>query len=341
MSGLFYKSINFLLRSVKFMKISFLSICSVTVLYLTAQDYEYTKLDKSTTETINSKSFSIDQSSYCRNRSDPESVIWEENFSSPILNNSHWSYSIGNAFNSGTTTVYGWGNNEQQFYKDKKYKNTNTNDNLFIEDGDLKIQPMKKKYRGFAYTSARIHTQNKISYSYPSKLTFCFKNPKGIGLWPAFWLLPLSTDTWPTGGEIDIMEARGRITNIVSSALHYGNSPLDKNFTVKEISVPTSVKFQEKFHSITLEWRKNSLKFFLNDENEPYLSLEPSSTGISNFNYPFNESFYLIINLAIGGEFDNNLIDPSAMCFNRECSNHDDPNSRRFIIDWIEYAKLD
>ena len=80
---------------------------------------------------------------------------------------------------------------------------------------------------------------------------------------------------------------------------------------------------------------------FLNDENEPYLSLEPSSTGISNFNYPFNESFYLIINLAIGGEFDNNLIDPSAMCFNRECSNHDDPNSRRFIIDWIEYAKLD
>ena len=58
-------------------------------------------------------------------------------------------------------------------------------------------------------------------------------------------------------GEIDIMEAKGRITNIVSSALHYGNSPTDKSFIVREIAVPPSVKFQEKFHSITLEWREN------------------------------------------------------------------------------------
>lgn len=323
------------------MKLNFLIICSIMSLFLSAQNYEYIKIDESITESINSKSFEIDQESYCRDRSEQKNIIWEENFSNPSLNNSNWTYSIGNAFNSGTTTVYGWGNNELQYYRDKKYQKTNTNDNLFIEDGYLKIQPMKKKYRGFNYTSARIHTQNKISYSYPSRLTFCFKNPKGIGLWPAFWLLPLSADTWPTGGEIDIMEARGRITNIVSSALHYGNSPLDKNFTVKEISVPTSVKFQDKFHSITLEWRKDSLKFFLNNEIEPYLALAPNSKGIRSFNYPFNETFYLIINLAIGGEFDNNLIDPSAMCFNKECSNHDDPNSRRFIIDWIEYAKLD
>jgi len=311
------------------------------VLFLSAQNYEYKKLDEAITESINSKSFEIDKESYCRDRSQQKNIIWEENFSNPNLNNSNWTYSTGNAFNSGTTTVFGWGNNELQYYRDKKYQKTNTNDNLFIEDGYLKIQPMKKKYRGFTYTSARIHTKNKISYSYPSKITFCFKNPKGIGLWPAFWLLPLSVETWPAGGEIDIMEARGRITNIVSSALHYGNSPLDKNFTVKEISVPTFVKFQDKFHSITLEWRKDSLKFFLDNEIKPYLDLTPSSKGISNFNYPFNETFYLIINLAIGGEFDNNLIDPSAMCFNKECSNHDDPNSRRFIIDWIEYAKLD
>lgn len=323
------------------MKLNFLIICSIMSLFLSAQNYEYIKIDESITESIYSKSFEIDQESYCRDRSEQKNIIWEENFSNPNLNNSNWTYSTGNAFNSGTTTVYGWGNNELQYYRDKKYQKTNTNDNLFIEDGYLKIQPMKKKYRGFNYTSARIHTQNKVSYSYPSKLTFCFKNPKGIGLWPAFWLLPLSADTWPTGGEIDIMEARGRITNIVSSALHYGNSPLDKNFTVKEISVPRSVKFQDKFHSITLEWRKDSLKFFLNNEIEPYLTFAPNSKGIRSFNYPFNETFYLIINLAIGGEFDNNLIDPSAMCFNKECSNHDDPNSRRFIIDWIEYAKLD
>ena len=303
--------------------------------------FEYNELDDSLTTSINSDFFSQDKASYCRNRSNPSDIIWSEDFSNPILDSQTWSYSVGNAFVSGTTTVYGWGNNEKQYYRDQKYSETYTSDNLFIEDGFLKIQPMNKKYRSFEYTSARINTNGKKTFSFPSKITFCFKVPTGTGLWPAFWLLPTETQEWPSGGEIDIMEAKGRITNIVSSALHYGNSPTDKSFIVREIAVPTAVKFQDKFHSITLEWREDSLKFFLDNETDPYLSVSPNSSDLAKYQYPFNEKFYLIINLAIGGLFDDNKLDPSALCSDKECSNHDNPDSRRFLIDWIEYAHLD
>ena len=302
--------------------------------------YEYTQIDRELSLAISSKDYQLNKDSYCRKSSKPEDVLWFEDFLDNSLDDKVWSYSSGNGFKSGNNYVYGWGNNEQQFYRTSKYKETNTNDNLWIENGFLKLQPMKKKYRGFDFTSARIHSKGKKVFTYPSKITFCFRVPNGIGLWPAFWLLPEKTNAWPAGGEIDIMEAKGRISNIISSALHYGNSPTDKSFTVKEIVVPASVKFQDKFHSITLEWRKDSLKFFLDNEENPYLSITPDSEDIFRFNYPFNDDFYLIINLAIGGNFDNNLLDPSALCIDKACSNHVDPDSKRFLIDWIEYSKL-
>ena len=171
---------------------------------------------------------------------------------------------------SGTTTVYGWGNNEKQYYRDQKYSETYTSDNLFIEDGFLKIQPMNKKYRTFEYTSARINTNGKKTFSFPSKITFCFKVPKVQG-YGHYYQQKLKR---PSGGEIDIMEAKGRI--IIRVQLFITETQLHKSFIVREIAVPTAVKFQDKFHSITLEWREDSLKFFLDNETDPYLSVSPN-----------------------------------------------------------------
>ncbi len=94
----------------------------------------------------------------------------------------------------------------------------------------LKIQPIYKKNTSrirddesaYNFTSARIDTKNLKSFSHPAKISICFKVPKGIGFWPAFWLMPVEEIQWPNGGEIDIMENRGRISNIASSALHFG-----------------------------------------------------------------------------------------------------------------------
>ena len=111
---------------------------------LHAQDYQYDELDLNHTVSINSSLFLSDQQSYCRDRSNPDDVIWFEDFLEPKLNDSDWTYSRGNGFKARNTYVWGWGNNEQQFYRDQKYKSTNTNDNLIIEDGFLKIQPIKR-----------------------------------------------------------------------------------------------------------------------------------------------------------------------------------------------------
>ena len=296
------------------------------------------------TAVIESDSFRVNKVSYCRDRSKSKTVLWFEDFEDGNLSSKDWQYDVSNGFFDNGKFIYGWGNDELQYYRDAKIGNENfTNDNLLIEDGYLKIQPIfhKRPFRKeFNYTSARIKTQNLRSFTYPSKITFCFKVPTGIGAWPAFWLMPNYKISWPQGGEIDIMEARGRITNIVSSALHFGNSFFDKDFIVQQAVIPPSLKFQEKFHSITMEWEKNSIKMFLDSESIPYMTIHRDDEAFAEYGYPFNNQYYLIINVAVGGKYDNHLNDRSAFCRNKECTNKAEPDQHRFIIDWIEYESI-
>ena len=296
------------------------------------------------TAVIESDSFRVNKVSYCRDRSKSKTVLWFEDFEDGNLSSKDWQYDVSNGFFDNGKFIYGWGNDELQYYRDAKIGNENfTNDNLLIEDCYLKIQPIfhKRPFRKeFNYTSARIKTQNLRSFTYPSKITFCFKVPTGIGAWPAFWLMPNYKISWPQGGEIDIMEARGRITNIVSSALHFGNSFFDKDFIVQQAVIPPSLKFQEKFHSITMEWEKNSIKMFLDSESIPYMTIHRDDEAFAEYGYPFNNQYYLIINVAVGGKYDNHLNDRSAFCRNKECTNKAEPDQHRFIIDWIEYESI-
>ncbi|MED6343111.1 MAG: glycoside hydrolase family 16 protein, partial [Pseudomonadota bacterium] len=235
------------------------------------------------------------------------------------------------------------GNSELQYYRGAKTEE-HTNENLFIEDGLLKIQPIHHRrafQKEFDYTSARIKTRDLKLFTYPSKITFCFKVPTGIGAWPAFWLMPNEDIAWPQGGEIDIMEAKGRLTNIAGSALHFGEGFHNKDEIVKNVVIPPSVRFQEKFHSITMEWREGSIKMFLDSETEPYMTVQDNDKAFGEFSYPFDRDYYLIINVAVGGKYDDHKIDRTAFCLNSKCSNKDNPDDHRFLIDWIEYARLE
>jgi beta-glucanase (GH16 family) len=257
------------------------------------------------------------------------------------LSKHDWNYSKGNSFVHKGNVIGGWGNNELQFYRIGRGSN-NINSNLFIEDGLLKIQPIHhgSGYRGHSFTSARINTKSKISFTYPSRITFCFKVPSGIGFWPAFWLMPDKDSDWPKGGEIDIMENRGRITNVSSSALHFGYKWNNKATLVGEAIIPSQVNFQDAFHSITLEWYEDSLSFYMDSDPSPYFVVSSDMDIFKKFGYPFNSSFYLIINVAVGGIYDNYLVDKEAFCKNSSCSNKIDPDRSRFLIDWIEYESL-
>ena len=317
--------------------------------------------------TINgSDIYSEDKASYCKDPINNSSSYWIENFDSNIFNEDIFTYQLGNGFNaSDGSWVGGWGNNELQYYTGpgtgyaKKYNSaTNTTENLFIENGYLKIQPIYNTSNVFQdpycadgscsfewpHTSARVITSSKKIFEKPSRITICFKVPDGTGHWPAIWMLPQGfiegTKTWPTDGEIDLMEARGRIANEIGSTLHFGNS-LSRVMINKAETVPNSVNFHDKFHSVTFEWQENSIKVYLDTQETPFYEESSDSTEFNSNYYPFNESFYLLLNVASGGDYDTFGVDTNMYCHDEECSNLADPDRGRLIIDYIEYKSID
>ena len=317
--------------------------------------------------TINgSDIYSEDKASYCKDPINNSSSYWIENFDSNTFNEDIFTYQLGNGFSaSDGSWVGGWGNNELQYYTGpgtgyaKKYNSvTNTTENLFIENGYLKIQPIYNTSNVFQdpycadgscsiewpHTSARVITSSKKIFEKPSTITICFKVPDGTGHWPAIWMLPQGfiegTKTWPTDGEIDLMEARGRIANEIGSTLHFGNS-LSRVMINKAETVPNSVNFHDKFHSVTFEWQENSIKVYLDTQETPFYEESSDSTEFNSNYYPFNESFYLLRNVASGGDYDTFGVDTNMYCHDEECSNLADPDRGRLIIDYIEYKSID
>ena len=302
------------------------------------------------TNIVNLKEYSADKSSYCKERAEPKNLIWSQNFDENYLSPNVWNYSTSNGFYDGKEFISGWGNGELQYYTKPRNSegNTNTSKNLFIENGYLKIQPIYRKDKSrissgeaaYNFTSARINTKNLKSFSYPSKISICFKVPKGIGFWPAFWLMPSEDIRWPVGGEIDILENRGRISNISSSALHFGKQWNKKSTLVGEALIPRQVRFQDKFHSISLVWKENIIAFYLDNSSDPYFTINSNHPEFQKYKYPFNRDYYMILNVAVGGKYDDYWVDFDAFCSDRACSNKENPDSHRFIIDWIEYERL-
>jgi len=268
-----------------------------------------------------------------------------ENFDNEQLDLSVWSYDEGCNNNGGGCN----GNNEYQNYTE------NDLDNLFIQDGLLKIQPIYEINTGSDnvtqnYTSAKIMTKDKFPFDYNSRVTVCFRVPEGTGLWPAIWMLPFDGSPWPSGGEIDLMEAKGRSysidgspgqSNLVSSAVHFGTQWPDNRYIVGEFYSSNENTFQNYFHSVTLIFQENKIDFYINNENTPHLSIDPTLYPLNQYNYPFNRQYYLIINVAVGGNFDGGRVEPNEICANSTCSNFsDDPDKKRLLIDWIEYEKI-
>ena len=310
--------------------------------------------------------YSEDKPSYCKDPLNDSSDYWLENFDSDVLDTDTFTYQLGNGFNaSDGSWVSGWGNSELQYYTGpgegyaKNYNaSLNSTENLFIEDGYLKIQPIFNDSDIFQdpfcadgscsyewpHTSARIITSSKKIFEKPSRITICFKVPDGTGHWPALWMLPQGfiegTKSWPTDGEIDLMEARGRVANEIGSTLHFGNSQ-NRVMINKSETVPNSVNFQDKFHSVTFEWRENSIKMYLDTQESPFYDESSDSTEFNNNYYPFNEKFYLLLNVASGGDFDTFGVDTSMYCHDNECSNLEDPDRGRLVIDYIEYKSID
>lgn len=206
-------------------------------------------------------------------------LIWSDEFNTPgAPDPTKWGYDIG-------TGSGGWGNNELQFY-------TSRSQNAIIENGVLKINAIKESFSGSNYTSARLLSKDKFSFKY-GRIETRAKVPAGVGTWPAIWMLGSNFPTagWPACGEIDIMEHRGMELNKIFATLHYpGNSGANGRGGTTTISNATT-----EFHNYKADWTATEIKFYVDDQ---LFFTFPNNNSI-----PFNQNFFFILNLAIGGNF--------------------------------------
>ena len=214
-------------------------------------------------------------------------VTMEDDFEGSTINNSLWNFDVGTG---NAISGQGWGNNELQYYTDRA-------ENITVEDGNLKITAIKESFMASGYTSARINTAGKFEQEY-GRFEARIQLPWGQGLWPAFWLLGNNIDevSWPQCGEIDIMEYRGQApTNLLGSVHGPGYSAgnaIGKNYKLE------NDRFDTGFHIFGIEWGPDYINYYVDDVL--YNQITPCDV---NGEWVFDHPFYIIINLAVGGNF--------------------------------------
>ncbi len=208
--------------------------------------------------------------------------VWSDEFDTgSIPDSSKWTFETGGD---------GWGNNELQYYTDR--------DNVKIESGLLKITAKKENRNNRKYTSSRLITKNKGGWKY-GRIEIRAKMPAGRGLWPAFWMLPQNFKSFSgvSKGEIDILEYVGYEPDIVHFSLHTkaNNSLLGNEITKSK----KAAKADKYFHIYRMDWASYGIRGYI--DGKKYF--EYLNNGKGKKYWPFNEIFFLIINLAVGGDW--------------------------------------
>ena len=225
-------------------------------------------------------------------------LIWEENFDGNILNEKVWNIEVGDGCPN-----CGWGNNERQLYTKENHK---------LVDGKLVITAKKD---GDKYTSTRITTKAQKEFKY-GRIEAKAKLPIGHGIWPAFWMLGSNIDKvgWPKSGEIDILEYVGREPDMVFTTLHtqdsHGNSINTKKTKFEDI--------EEGYHVFAVDWTKEKMDFFVDEQLVYTFNPKDRSEDV----WPFDQPFYILVNMAIGGNFGGPDVDDTIF-------------PQEFIIDYI------
>jgi len=209
-------------------------------------------------------------------------LVWSEEFEGSTLNSQLWSYDLGDGSAYG---IPGWGNQEEQSY-------TSNSKNIKLENGYLKITARKENIDNKSYSSARIKSQNKFDFKH-GRLKVRAKFPQSKGTWPAIWLMGQNIDQvgWPSCGEIDLVEQNGQEKNKILGTVHWLNSTDNSNAKYGTDLVSNSIG--DSFKEYILIWDTNSIKMYV--ESVKYFDMSINSS------MPFDQPFFLLLNLAMGG----------------------------------------
>ena len=228
-------------------------------------------------------------------------LVWSEEFDADALDPETWFFDHGDGSQYG---IPGWGNNELQWYLP---------DNAQLEDGKLVITIRNEPTNGKDYSSARIDTRDRFAVRY-GRIEARIRLPKGQGLWPAFWMLPLENTygTWAASGEIDIMEsvnpgAEGG--NIIHGTIHHGARHPANQYAGAEYHVPADPT--ENFHVYAVEWDPTEIRWYVDDVL--YSTQNEWSTTDAEYPAPFDQPFYLLLNVAVGGDWPGLDVDSASL----------------------------
>lgn len=245
-------------------------------------------------------------------------LVWADEFDGTALDRTKW---------TPERSCWGGGNNERQCYTDRAA-------NIQVSGGQLRLIARKERFRGpdrppeiaerpnpsvtQRYTSGKVRTLGLHAWKY-GRIEFRARPPKGQGTWPAVWMMPSGNayGPWPRSGEIDILEGVNlgascvpcqgqRGENRMISALHFGDYAPRNRFVDTRVALPSLALPSDEFHVWALEWGKGLMRFYLDGQlywevsEERWSTAAPNAKG--NPSAPFDQPFYLMANLAIGGK---------------------------------------
>lgn len=248
-------------------------------------------------------------------------LVWSDEFDGAAIDDTKWTHE---------RNCTGGGNNELQCYTDRS-------ENSFVSDGKLHIVARKEVFSGPAknddepgysisdtsatrdYTSARLRSKNKGDWKY-GRMEINAKLPDGQGIWPAIWMLPTEWvyGGWPASGELDILEAvnlntlaNGKLIKEVHGTLHFGRFWPNNNY-VGDSYTPTDNAW-ENFLTYAVEWEEDEIRWYVNDHHYAtqtsdgwftyYWDDKSESFTSGNSAAPFDQTFHLLLNLAVGGNW--------------------------------------
>lgn len=244
-------------------------------------------------------------------------LVWRDEFGGTSVDTTKWGFDLGNGFygDSGRSYVSGWGNNELQCY-------TRTADNASVRDGALRIRALRGVDSACPYTSARLKTRRADGRALFAprygRFEFRARLPLGRGLWPALWMLPQDEayGTWAASGEIDVMEARGQTPSTVLGTLHFGGRAPRNVYRGQDYVLPGGGTIAD-FHRYAVEWEPGRIRwevdgvvtqeqsFWWSSAQRPggAAAAPADSSQVAPWPAPFDKPFYLVMNLAVGGNF--------------------------------------
>ncbi len=225
-------------------------------------------------------------------------LVWQDEFNyTGLPDTTKWGYESGYVRN-----------NEKQFYTKARRENAMVNNGVLAITGIKEQYPnplykatsadWRYHYKTTSYTSASITTEGFAGWQY-GRIEVKAKMPKGGGMWPAIWMLGTNNKqvSWPACGEIDIMEWIGNHPQDIYGTIHY---PVGKGESKSSGGKITDSTLGSRFHVYAIEWDESAIDIYLDDKRYHHFVIDSAGTGADN---PFRRPFYLLLNMAMGGEW--------------------------------------